>query len=106
MIVNDPIVNEFEKQILPLVRKKFKPEKIILFGSRINGTAREDSDLDVVMVSEVFSEIPFIKRMAMVAKQVRSSRHIDYLCYSNKELERLSNTSSIVMDALRTGIEV
>lgn len=42
--MRDPWIEKFKKEAAPKIAKEFKPEKIILFGSRVRGTAREDSD--------------------------------------------------------------
>jgi len=34
------------------IARQFKPERIILFGSYANGTATEDSDVDLLVVME------------------------------------------------------
>ena len=69
----DPVVERFKTEALPVVVKEYQPEKIILFGSRIRGNAHEGSDLDVILVSRSFSQIPFIRRMAAAAKEDRLS---------------------------------
>jgi predicted nucleotidyltransferase len=38
----------------------------LLFGSRIKGTATENSDIDVIVVSNAFATIPFIERMSLI----------------------------------------
>lgn len=42
----DPLVQEVSAQIA----REFQPEKIIVFGSRVSGTARPDSDIDLLVV--------------------------------------------------------
>ena len=37
-------------EVVDRIVRKFHPEKIILFGSWARGTAREDSDLDLLVV--------------------------------------------------------
>ena len=37
-------------EVVDRIVRKFKPEKIILFGSWARGDAREDSDLDLLIV--------------------------------------------------------
>lgn len=39
------------KTIASLIGKKFKPEKIILFGSCANGRQRADSDVDLLVIA-------------------------------------------------------
>jgi len=41
-------INEITKRIV----KKFKPQKIILFGSYANGTPTEESDLDLLVIKD------------------------------------------------------
>jgi predicted nucleotidyltransferase len=38
------------KKVTQKIAKAIRPDKIILFGSRANGTANEKSDIDLVMV--------------------------------------------------------
>lgn len=46
IIEMDSIVNE----IIQRIAEAIEPEKIILFGSHANGDAREDSDIDLLIV--------------------------------------------------------
>ena len=43
-------------------------EKLILFGSQAKGTAREDSDIDVAVVSPDFRDKDIFDRVDMTAK--------------------------------------
>lgn len=38
--------------ILPIIIKKYKPEKIILFGSLATGKVHEWSDIDLAIIKE------------------------------------------------------
>jgi predicted nucleotidyltransferase len=49
---------------VPEIRKAFNPSKILIFGSQVKGNATEDSDIDVIIVSDFFREIKFAKKMA------------------------------------------
>ena len=42
----DPLV----ERVVRTIARSVKPERVILFGSRANGTAREDSDIDLVVI--------------------------------------------------------
>jgi predicted nucleotidyltransferase len=75
----------------------------LLFGSRIKGTADENSDIDVIVVSNAFANIPFIERMSLILKMIRFPKHIDFICYSPEEFARLKNKSSVLVDALENG---
>lgn len=102
--MNDFWVEKFKKEALPKIIEEFHPEKVILFYSRIKGEAREESDIDVIIVAKTFKGTPFLKRMPMVVRKIRFSKHVDYLCYFPEEFERVKKTSSVVMDALENSI--
>ncbi len=101
--MNDTWLNKFKQTVVPQLIQEFCPEKIILFGSQLRGKADENSDIDVIIVSKVFADIPFIRRMPMILKKVKFDKHIDFICYSPQEFQNIQNTSSIVIDALKHG---
>ena len=100
---HDRWVERFKQEALPVVMRECQPEKVVLFGSRVTGEANEESDLDVIVVSTIFTSIPFIKRMAFMLKKVRFTKHIDFLCYAPQEFERILRTSAVLQDALLHG---
>lgn len=100
---HDKLVKQFKEIILPKIIKQYAPQTIIIFGSRLKGEAGVDSDLDVILVSEVFQKIPFIERMAVLLKKFDFPTHVDYICYTPEEFEKIKNRSSLVMDALEYG---
>jgi hypothetical protein len=101
----DKWIVKFQKEALPHIIKEFRPCRILIFGSRVKGNATEESDLDVILVSTAFEGLPFLKRMEKIIKLVRFPKHIDYLCYTPEEFERIKGSSSIVEDALEDCIE-
>ncbi|MFZ8852684.1 MAG: nucleotidyltransferase domain-containing protein [Armatimonadota bacterium] len=44
------------------------------FGSRVNGTARPDGDLDLIVVPDAFEGIPFLERSRRFNELVPCSR--------------------------------
>lgn len=103
-LVKDKWIQQFQEDIFPVLIREFDPEKVLLFGSRISGGAKEDSDIDVIIVSKTFFDIPFVNRMGSVLKKIRFPRHIDFLCYTPDEFERNKTSSSILIDAIETGL--
>lgn len=104
--MEDLWVRRFKRKALPVLISVFKPKEIIIFGSRISGKAHENSDIDVVMISDSFKNIPFIKRMPLVLKKAPFEKHVDYICYTPGEFNHLRYKSSVLMDALESGERV
>lgn len=65
----DRWIERFRRDALPKLLEEFKPDKIIIFGSRVRGTARKDSDIDVIVISSYFANIPFLKRMPSYSRK-------------------------------------
>lgn len=97
-------IHRFKTEVIPILMDECKPEKVLLFGSHVAGKADESSDIDVIVISKSFAHIPFIKRMPRLLKRINFEKHIDIICYSPKEFEKLKASSSLVIDALENGI--
>jgi predicted nucleotidyltransferase len=104
--MTDAWVERYRKEVLPKLTAALRPSSILLFGSRAAGTARPESDLDVIIVAEAFAGIPFVRRMAYVLGLVRFPKHVDYLCYTREEFARIRESSSVIQGALRECAEL
>jgi len=98
-------IEQFKNLAIPKIIAKFKPERILIFGSRILGNANEDSDIDAIIISKTFSNISFFERMPLVLKTIKFPKHIDFFCYTPEEFKRISKSSSIIMEALENCLE-
>ena len=99
-MMHDVWIEKFKKEVLPVIMKDINPSRVLLFGSRITGNATEDSDIDVIIISETFNDIPFIDRMGHILKLKRFPKHVDYLCYTPEEFINIKDSSSIIEHAL------
>jgi predicted nucleotidyltransferase len=72
-------------------------EMVIIFGSRVLGTPVAESDIDVVVISRYFAKISFLKRMPLLLKEIPFPKHVDYLCYTPEEFEKLKASSTIII---------
>jgi predicted nucleotidyltransferase len=107
--MEDIWLRRFRRNVYPVLAKRVKPSRVILFGSRVAGRARKDSDLDVIVVSDDFARIPLVRRMGYLLNLldgVHFPQHVDYLCYTPDEFARAQRTSSIVRHAMRKYLEV
>lgn len=103
--MHDLWTERFNKEVLPIIVKEFHPSKVLFFGSRVYGNADEDSDIDVIIISEAFKDIPFVNRMGKVLNLARFPKHVDYLCYTPEEFNNVKDSSIVIEDALDNHIE-
>jgi predicted nucleotidyltransferase len=102
----DRWIQRFQHEALPEIIKVFQPARVLIFGSRVKGTAREDSDIDIIVISSCFAGMPFLKRMPAMLKRISFPKHVDYICYTPEEYEKIKNESSLLIDVLENSIEV
>jgi len=77
-------------EIATRIAARFNPDKIILFGSYANGTQKEDSDLDLLIIQD--SDLPpqkrgFDIRMSLIGAEIP----FDILIYTKSEFEQEKN---------------
>lgn len=79
------------------------PERILLFGSYARGDAREDSDLDLLVIeSEVADRAREMVRLRRVLRPLRIP--VDILVFSSEDVARWGNQpGSALYWALREG---
>lgn len=93
-------------EMIRRIAERFDPDQIILFGSRARGTARHDSDVDLLVVMPVTGskrETQIAIRCALhdihVAKDIK-----DIIVATPDEVERRRNiVGTIIGPALREG---
>jgi len=83
---------------------KIKVDKVILFGSRARGEALNDSDVDLVIISDDFKDMDFIRRLEFLSLNWRYP-HLaaDCLGYTPQEYEELSKRLGIIAEVKQYG---
>jgi predicted nucleotidyltransferase len=76
----------------------------ILFGSRARGDALEDSDWDLIIISDEFKGMPFPERGSFFLRKV-PLRRFDLLCYTKEEFSKKSNEIGL-KEALKDVVKV
>ena len=85
------------------IAEGYQPEKIYLFGSYANGTANEDSDIDLFIVKE--TDKRWIERRIDVRREIKNYiSAMDIIVYTPKELdEAMLKFMNIGKIAVNTG---
>ncbi len=85
------IIEKFHAEIEKL---GVKPRRIHLFGSYAGGTPREDSDIDVIVVSDDFKDMNLRERLELLGIAAgRVFEPIEALGYTQEELESRTKES-------------
>jgi uncharacterized protein len=88
-------------EVVERIVRKFQPEKIILFGSWARGEAREDSDLDLLVV---LSKVEHKRKAAIEVLRALNGLPIskDVIVTTPQEIEE---RGKIIGDILRPALE-
>ena len=79
------------------LERKMKPEKIVLFGSRARGDFLEESDYDIMIVSDFFKGMTAHARIVEILKLTENiSMSIEPLCLTPEEFKTLRNGINLV----------
>ncbi len=77
------------KKITKLIVRKYKPEKIILFGSFALGKQNEDSDVDLLIIKKTRKK--FLRRLFELRKIIDGEIPLDLLVRTPDEIEKRLN---------------
>lgn len=79
--------------------KKIKVNKIVLFGSYAKGRVHQDSDVDLVILSDDFAKMDFDSRLDLLQRERRSSiTHqfaMDIFGYTPQEFSQASPLTTL-----------
>ncbi|HII30302.1 nucleotidyltransferase [Candidatus Woesearchaeota archaeon CG10_big_fil_rev_8_21_14_0_10_47_5] len=98
----DKWIKDFKKRLY----EKYKPEKIIIFGSRARKDNLIESDIDFVIVSKMFEGMKWPRRLAAVSELWKGLIAIEPLCYTPKEFDIKKRQLGIVNRAVDEGVEI
>jgi predicted nucleotidyltransferase len=77
------------KKVVQAIVDNYQPEKIILFGSAVDGHIHEDSDADIVVIKD--TGINFYDRISDVKSVIPHKIPIDVLVYTPQEFDKMKN---------------
>jgi predicted nucleotidyltransferase len=82
------ILQQEVEEFVDRIKKAYVPDKIILFGSVATGKAKENSDIDIIIIKE--TEKKFWERLREISKYCSREIGMDVLVYTPEEFEKLS----------------
>ena len=90
-----------------LRRAHIEPDRIILFGSWARGQQRENSDIDVIVVSRDFARIGFRRRLEILGITAgRAWVSVQALGYTPREFAAPEETSFLAIALAQKTVEV
>ena len=96
------LLRDFKKKI----EMEFPVEKVILFGSRVKGKAKDESDFDLVIISDAFEDMRQLEREQRMHLLWEYAYPLDVVCYTGEEFKRKSALATIAREAKREGVEI
>lgn len=86
------------------VKKRYRPEKMLLFGSRARDESSRRSDYDLLIVSRSFEGTPLTDRATAIYRMWPLWADLDCLCLTPSEFERSRHRVSIIREIDREGV--
>jgi predicted nucleotidyltransferase len=75
------------QNIVKTIARRYRPEKIILFGSTAGGHISEDSDADLAIIKK--TDKNFYERIGEVSDMVEHDIPLDIFVYTPEEFDRM-----------------
>lgn len=103
-MIKKNIIEDIKEKII----KSYSPDEIILFGSYAYGMPSEDSDLDLLIISDKEKELPRRKRGLKLLSELKKYHFSkDILIYTSDEIEEWKNVKqAFITEVLDKGIKI
>ncbi|MFP3974860.1 MAG: nucleotidyltransferase domain-containing protein [Chloroflexota bacterium] len=96
------------KSIAELLKKRYRAERIMLYGSYARDEADEDSDVDMLVIAP--TDESFFQRTASakrLTRELRDGLPLSFIVLTPQEIEERKNKGDqFINDILETGIEL
>ncbi|MCC7187202.1 MAG: nucleotidyltransferase domain-containing protein [Anaerolineales bacterium] len=108
-LVNVPTIDKRKRvpqeaidQVVEQIVEKFKPQKIILFGSYARGNPRPDSDVDMLVVMD--TPLRDVQQAIQICQQIEYRFGLDLIVHTPKYLaERMKMGDWFLRDVVKEG---
>jgi len=93
-------------KFLRKLRDELGVEEVYLFGSRVYGTPLEESDLDMLVVSEEFGKRSFLENMELLSRLWDGSFTLEMFPYTPSQIKSYRDRKVVIAEALNKGIKI
>ena len=100
---SDSIIEAVRKYIEELKKNDIPVQKVILFGSCVKGTSKDESDIDIAILSDAFTDDRFEERRRIVPLRRKIDSRIEPIPINTKSFAEGGN---LIDEIKRTGIIV
>ncbi len=97
---------EVLREFVARAREVLGDVEVYLFGSYAKCEWLEDSDVDLIVVSDGFEGLDIGKRYALIRKLLPRDRSFEILTYTRREFEEALRRSIVVQDASEYWIRI
>lgn len=109
--IKDDKITYFLNNYFHKIYKYFQPQEIWFWGSRIYGSVHPHSDIDILLVSDIFSNIRVIKRRSHFLKTIGKLKDknlpiIDAFCLTPDEFIEKKAEDGFLKDLFERGVRV
>ena len=97
-------VQKIAREYVSRLARNITVKQAILTGSWARGSHLEDSDVDLIVVSDDFERMALPERLVYLQKSWTSGLPLEAFGYTTSEFRKLRRNSSYVKDAVQHGI--
>lgn len=105
-MATEKYVQRITREYLGRLSRDINVNQAILTGSWARGSYLEDSDVDLIIVSDDFEGVALPERLVYLQKNWTSRLPLEALGYTTGEFKRLRKNSTYVKDAVRHGLKL
>ncbi len=91
---------------LQYLRKKFKPQQILLFGSRAKNKNLKTSNINLLVISDKLEDMDFRERIISLYGNWCQKQELDIIGLTETEFENRKTELSIIGRAFKEGINL
>ena len=88
------------------INKDFPVDTMLLFGSQAWGRPREDSDVDLIIVSSRFRKQRSLDRGIGLYKYWKIDLPVDFICVSPEEFVKARKEPTLIREAVERGVVI